>query len=108
MTFIYNLIFSGIKNVIDTMKEFEISDGVNLFYFLIALTVMTIVVTYLVNVARSPGVRSISSERASARASEAHQRALEAHGKRMQNYDASIEHHETATNYYASKHFYGK
>lgn len=67
MSFIYNLIFSGIKNVIDTMKVFEISDGVNLFSFLVALTVMTIVITYLVNVARSPGVRSISSERATAR-----------------------------------------
>ncbi len=67
MTFIYNLIFSGIKNVIDTMKDFEISDGVNLFYFLVALTVMSIVITYLVNVARSPGVRSASSDRVSKR-----------------------------------------
>lgn len=67
MTFIYNIIFSGIKNVIDTMKDFEISEGVNLFYFLVALTVMSIVITYLVNVARSPGVRSASSDRASRR-----------------------------------------
>lgn len=61
----YNLFFDGIKKVINVMQDFDIFTGVSLFSFLIALTVMTIVITYLVNVARSPGVRSVSSERAS-------------------------------------------
>lgn len=59
------MFFDGIKKVINVMQDFDIFTGVSLFSFLIALTVMTIVITYLVNVARSPGVRSVSSERAS-------------------------------------------
>ena len=67
MNVYYNLFFDGIKKVINVMQDFEIFSGVSLFSFLIALTVMTIVITYLVNVARSPGVRSVSSERADSR-----------------------------------------
>lgn len=67
MSFYYNLIFDGISKIVTQMKDFEIFENVSLFSFLIALTVMTIVITYLVNVARSPGVRSLSSERASRR-----------------------------------------
>ena len=83
------------------MQDFEIFSRVSLFSFLIALTVMTIVITYLVNVARSPGVRSLSSERAS-------KRSDELHNAKMKSYEASAEHHETARNYYASKTFHGK
>lgn len=101
MSFYYNLFFDGIKKIVDLMKDFEIFEGVSLFSFLIALTVMTIVITYLVNVARSPGVRSVSSDRAS-------KRAQEAHNARMNSYEASTVHHETASNYYASKTFHGK
>lgn len=69
MNVYYDLFFDGIKKVINVMQDFDIFTGVSLFSFLIALTVMTIVITYLVNVARSPGVLSISSERASRRRS---------------------------------------
>lgn len=69
MSFYYNLFFDGIKKIVDLMQEFEIFERVSLFSFLIVLTVMSIVITYLVNVARSPGVRSVSSERASRRRS---------------------------------------
>lgn len=101
MNFYYNLFYQGIKKVIDVMQDFDVFTGVSLFSFLIALTVMTIVITYLVNVARSPGVRSVSSEQAS-------KRAQESHNARMKNYEASTVHHETASNYYASKTFHGK
>ena len=67
MKIIYSFLFDILKDIVDLMKKFEIYDNVSLFSFLIALTVISIVITYLVNVARSPGVRSISSERASRR-----------------------------------------
>lgn len=51
---VLDIIFSLIAGVIDTMQEIKLFAGVSLFNFCVAVTIMTIVITYLVNVAKRP------------------------------------------------------
>ena len=61
---IINYIISMISDVVGVFRRIYIFENVSLFDFLICVAVMGIVIVYLLNVARRPGIESISSERA--------------------------------------------
>lgn len=59
---ILDFIFDLIGGVVDLMKNINLFSSVSLFDFCIVLFVMTVVITYLVNVAKSPDVMSAGEE----------------------------------------------
>lgn len=65
-----SLILDVFTGVIKTLQSIKLFANVSLFDFLIALTVMTIVITYLVNVAKRPTVESTTQEQARERRQE--------------------------------------
>ena len=60
---IINYIISMISDVVGVFRRIYIFENVSLFDFLICVAVMGIVIVYLLNVARRPGVERLSSER---------------------------------------------
>lgn len=71
--YIYNLLFGLMGDFVKVLKSIYIYEGeqlpggivptVSLFDFLIVVAVMSIVITYLVNVARRPRVETVSAQR---------------------------------------------
>lgn len=62
MNYVLQMLLGLMRDTVNFMKDFEIIEGISLFNFLIALAVMSIVITYLVNVARRPTIETGTAE----------------------------------------------
>ena len=71
LSFVFDMIFTYITEFVQFLRSFKFFDDVSYFDFFIALIVLGVVITYLINVARSPGVETISTTRARERRREA-------------------------------------
>lgn len=71
MSDIFDMLFEYIEKYVDFLRSFKFFGDVSYFDFFIALIVLGVVITYLINVARSPGVETISTTRARERRREA-------------------------------------
>lgn len=74
LRFCFEMIFTYITEFVKFLRSFKFFGEVSYFDFFIALIVMGIVITYLLNVARNPGVETISTTRARERRNEADER----------------------------------
>lgn len=60
ISIVFGWIFDGFGFAINFLKSIEIFHGASLFHFIIAVMILGIVITYLINVARSPSLRNVT------------------------------------------------
>lgn len=102
MSDIFDMLFEYIEKYVDFLRSFKFFGDVSYFDFFIALIVLGVVITYLINVARNPGVETISTTRARERRREADARREDYEVYKRKAYSQSLRNHEIAYREYLS------
>ena len=64
MSYLFDMIFGMMQDFVELLRSFKFFGDVSYFDFFVALMIMGIVITYLLNVAKNPGVETTSTTRA--------------------------------------------